>query len=84
MFGFEYIKRGVDIYKFQEIGFSFDRGIVITRSSAVDDQNTDLKDQTNTHALGETYISITISTPLYMGINYHLLNGMEIALLAEW
>jgi len=68
----------------QHLRWYLGTGIGITRFNPVDDQNTDLKDQTNTHALGETYISITISTPLYMGINYHLLNGMEIALLAEW
>jgi hypothetical protein len=68
----------------QHLRWYLGTGIGITRFNPVDEQNTDLKNQTNTRAIGETYNSITISTPLYMGINYHLNNGMAIALQAGW
>jgi hypothetical protein len=59
-------------------------GFGITRFNVRDEQDRNLSAQPNTRAIGENYNNITLSLPLYMGINYHFVNGLAIALQAGW
>jgi len=59
-------------------------GFGITRFTVKDSEGNDLLPQNITRASGETYSNVTVSFPLYTGVNYHLDNGIALGLQAGW